>query len=198
VVDEKLRVRQVLRTAYLSLDDDMRMLAATLLQPRRSEQLEFERAVGRVLLFAGFTVNGYARESWLSDAADLLSHAPDHRALLVVECTTGPLQSRDGKLSRLVARRRALAAAFQPEGASKQETEVIAVITTPLGRSELGHWDLSGAEADNIAVLDGGALSQLLALARGGQGPAAVPSVLAERESGIERLANLIGGIRRV
>lgn len=176
----------------------MRMLAATLLQPRRSEQLEFERAVGRVLLFAGFTVDGYAGESRLSDAADLLAHAPDHGALLVVERTTGPLQSRDGKLSRSVARRRALVAAFQPEGASKQETEVIAVIATPLGRSELGHWDLSGAEADNIAVLDGGALSQHLALARGGQGPAAVLSVLAERESSIGRLANLIGGIRRV
>jgi hypothetical protein len=195
-VDERRRVRHVLRTAYLTLDEEMRSLAIALLQPRRNDQVEFERAVARALLFAGFAVDSYAGDSRLSDAVDVLAHAPEHRLLLVVECTTGPLQSRDGKLSRLAMRAKAVSTALQTPGGDESETRVVAVMATSLARSELGQWDQTGAEADDIVVLDNGALAQLLAIARGGQGPAAVLALLQERTTAVERVATLLSRTR--
>lgn len=178
VVDERLRVQRPLVNAYRELDDEFEILTQRLLAPKRSEQGDFERAVARVFLFCGFAVDSFAGDNRLSDAVDAIAHAVDQKTVLVIECTTGPLQSRDGKLSRLVMRSRLIEAAFSPEGRSPAEVSVRSVIATPLHRSDVSSSDRNSANADGIIVLDNEGLSELLAIARSGAGPSAALRLL--------------------
>src|ERR1035437_5223070 len=125
VVDEILRVQRPLVRAYETIDPEFELLSGWLLAPRRSDQVEFERAVARVFLFCGFLVDSFAGDSRLSDAVDLIPHAPSQKVLLVIEYTTGPLQSRDGKLSRLVQRAVTVSDALAVDGEPASETAVV-------------------------------------------------------------------------
>jgi len=179
VVDEGLRVQRPLVSAYESVDPELELLSAWLLSPRKSQQVDFERAVARVLLYCGFFVDSFAGDSRMSDAVDVIAHEPTLKVLLAVECTTGPLQSRDGKLSRLVARAQAIADGLAPEGGPTSDTRVIPVIATSL--ETVSASDQASADADGIVVLTNQALSSLLGVARSGSGPAAAMALIRER-----------------
>lgn len=178
VVDERLRVQRPLVNAYRELDGEFKLLEQRLLAPERSGQIDFERAVARVFLFCGFVVDSFAGDNRLSDTVDAIAHAVDQKTVVVIECTTGPLQSRDGKLSRLVARSRSIEAAFCPEGRSPGEVSVLSVIATRLHHSDVSSSDRNSANADGIIVLDNEGLSELLAIARSGAGPSAALRLL--------------------
>ena len=182
VVDERLRVQRILVSAYEAVDPELTRLGASLLAPERSGQVEFERAVARVLLYCGFAVDSFAGDKRSGDAVDVVAHAPTEKVLLAVECTTGPLQSRDGKLSRLVARVQAIASRLDGERGPGTETVVIPVVATSLAAASAS--DEAAAQADGIVVLTNQALSELLAIARSGAGVGAALRVLRGRAAG--------------
>lgn len=182
LVNTRLRERRALQRAYELRDPELKILSERLLLPRGSDQNNFERAVARTMLLAGLVVDSYAGDSKFKESADLLAHAPEQRVLLVVECTTGPLQSKDGKLSRLVARSRAIAASLE----GGDDTRVIPIIVTSLPAADVAQSDRVAAGADGIVVLDNQGLSELLALARSGAGAAAALTLMQRRQTDAE------------
>jgi hypothetical protein len=179
VVDERSRVRVPLLKSYEVIDPQLAFLAQWLLSPGKAEQEKFERAVARVFLFCGFAVDSFTGERRLGEAADLVAHSSELMVLLVVECTTGPLQGREGKLSRLSQRAHAIRQAMTAAGDHTSQIEVIPVIASSL--DTVSESDRSAANVDKIVVLTNQSLARLLSIARTGAGPKSAMSVLRER-----------------
>jgi hypothetical protein len=193
-LDERLRVQRVLVGAYEVVDPELALLGTWLLVPEKTGQVDFERAVARVLLFCGFVVDSFAGDKRLSDAVDIVAHAPEERVLLTVECTTGPLQAREGKLSRLVARAHAIAERLDPVSVADGRSAVIPVIASSL--KTVSASDRLAAEADGIVVLTNQALSELLAIARSGAGTSAALRVLRDYSTSVAPQSLRLGGRR--
>lgn len=189
VVNARIRERRVFLRSYELNDPELNILSERLLLSQGSDQDNFERAVARTMLFAGLVIDSFVADKRFKDAPDLLAHAPEQRVLLVVECTTGPLQSKDGKLSRLVARSRAIVAALD----QADDTKVIPVIITSLAAADVAQSDRAAAEADGIVVLDNQGLSELLALARTGAGATATLTPIQRRQPGAGLVSRFFG-----
>ena len=122
-------------SAYEVFDADLADLRAWLLNPAPSDKDRFELAVSRLLTFAGFCVDHlWDLRKKLSDAPDILAYALGHGGVMLVECTTGPLQSKEGKPSRLVQRAADVRAAL----ASDPEAVVVPVLVTSFRQESVG------------------------------------------------------------
>jgi len=152
-----------------------------------SKTAEFEQAVARLFTFLGFQVDSFASHKRLSEGVDALAHDPFSRTLLALECTTMTLDT-GGKLGKLVARTRALAAAMP-------NTEVLPVIVTALPPDHLAEAEVQKAGQDGVAIVDRDGLAELASAASAGL---PTKSVLASIRAMVPQFPNTSGGIARL
>lgn len=131
--------------AYVACDPDMEEFQASIDGGGSKKSRAFERAVGRLFHFLGFSTDTLACESRLTDAVDVVAFAPDQELCLAIECTVGSIDS-GGKLGKLVARTMALRE-------SMRGSVVHPVLATSLKRSQIADGELSKAAEDGIVVL---------------------------------------------
>jgi hypothetical protein len=148
--------------AYRVFDSGAGWLTHLLTEPLPSEKDDFHRAVARLFTFLGFYVDSFVGEKKLEGLGivDFLAHAPLERCLFVVECTTGQLASKDGKLGKLVTRARDIQDALRSVSAD----EVLPVMVTSL--LNVPDYELEDAATDGVAVLTQPNLDELLLMAK--------------------------------
>lgn len=162
--------------AYRVFDADLEALTGSLGAEGSRGAAQFDSAVARLLLFAGFQVNRLSGDHRLTDAPDLIAHTESGHMCLALECTTGSINSK-GKLGKLVSRVTALQGALS-------DADVRGALVTSLERSRLSDAELAAAAQDNVIVLAREDLQELLTIAEGG---APIIQVLGYLESRIPR-----------
>lgn len=135
-------------SGYSLVDPKLELLRKRLTPSPGRDSALFERAVARVFTFAGFVTDGYAFEKGLTNGPDALAYAPDGSTLLVIECTTGPLSSKEGKMSQLIAR-----TARVRDRCAQSVATVLPVIVSSLPRGEFADFELTAAATDRVCVL---------------------------------------------
>ncbi len=152
---------------YRLLDPELAMLETWLSGTAKpNPQEKFECGVGRLFVLAGFQVDQLSTDKRLSDAVDLMAHAPRQQVCLVVECTTGSVDLR-GKLGMFVKR-------IEEVRRAVSEVKVIGVLVTSTPLAGTSQADLARAHADALVVVTGDDLGRLLQLVRAGTSAGAV------------------------
>lgn len=105
----------------------------------------FEEAVARLFHLLGFSVDYLGGSKALSDAADVIAIADDHKLCLVVEVTSSSLDTK-GKLGKLVARTASLRA-------SVPDWHMVPTIVSKLEREWVSAADMATAANDTVTVL---------------------------------------------
>ncbi len=114
----------------------------------RRASKEFEQAVSRLFELAGFHSAALDSYAGMTEAPDILAHHPTKSLVLVVECTLGPLQSKQGKPARLLDRVLQLR-----QLAALGEAEVVPVMAVGRARENVSKGELDSVGLDDISVL---------------------------------------------
>lgn len=148
---------------YRVFDRDLTELNRLLTAPQPKDKDLFHSAVSRLFTIAGFSVDSFVADKPLQGRhrgpVDFIAYAPTERFVLVVECTTGTLASKEGKAGRLVTRARDVQAAL----ANVSGDEVLAMMVTAL--EAVPESELQDAATDGVAVVTLPDLGALLRLA---------------------------------
>jgi len=118
---------------------------------------QFEQGVARLLTFLGFGTDVLGNAKNLDAAVDVIAYADPHPVVLVVECTTGPLNDR-GKTEKLIRRARAVKKAVGSR-------RVIPVIVTSQDRTAIAPHVLEQVGKKRVCVVGKNDLSDLLLMA---------------------------------
>jgi hypothetical protein len=163
LVDISARGQNERVLAYALTDPSLAILRTQLQLGSAAEARIYEKNVTRLFAFGGYITDGYAFEKHLTHGPDALAFAPDGTSVLVLECTTGPLASRSGKLSQLVSRATRIRERLSRAGSPI----VLPVIVTALPRAELAEAELMDAATDRVSVLAQEDIQDLLDLVIG-------------------------------
>lgn len=155
--------------AYGALDPELRALRTTLLPASlaqaKTAKRDFEHAVARLLSLAGFRADALGGFPGVQDAADVLATTPDGTSSLLVECTVGPLNTREGKPARLFERVDAV------QRQLGRGARVLPVMATVRHGEAVAPSEREAAGRDGIVVLVREDLEQLLEKALRGAPP---------------------------
>jgi hypothetical protein len=141
---------------YETIDPGLRVLRAWLF-PKKEDRPKFEAGVARLFMFAGFHVDFLTGDKVLDDGADLLAHHTAGARCLVVECTTGSLNS-GGKIGKLVKRVGELRSACP-------EIRVDGVLVASSPQKDLAKSERESAGAEGVSIVSAEGLSELLRMA---------------------------------
>jgi hypothetical protein len=147
-------------STFRVFDQDLESIRESLAAEGSQGAAQFDPAVCLLFALAGFQVIPLSRDNRLREAPDFIAHVPGSLVCLVVECTTGPLNSNE-KLGKILARAEAVRRACPEMG-------VQAIIVTSLEREQVLEADLHAAAQDDLAVMCGEDLDELLTLVLGG------------------------------
>lgn len=145
-------VSNLRRLVYEGVDPSSKNLAMVL--SNRTDSTGFERGVRRLFHLLGFAVDGFAGEGRLTDAPDVLAFDEPGNLLLVIECTTGSIDS-EGKLGKLI-KRRALFESLAPE------FDVRGVMISVLTENELSSAEVERCARDRLILISYDELQELI------------------------------------
>lgn len=163
-------------SSYGTVDRELRRLREALFNSDGTKSKEFERAVSKLFVLAGLAVDMLADDPKAGQAADALVFDDSTSNVLVVECTTGPL-NQDGKMARLKKRTADIQEALQSLG----RLQARAVLVCSLQGDRLSTAELDAASRDRMAVLSREDLETILQLALDGEPPDLVLALVLDR-----------------
>jgi len=162
--------------AYGTVDVELKRLRESLFKSDGTKSKEFERAVARLFLLAGLAVDMLADDPKLGPGADATVYDDLTSTVLVVECTTGPL-NQNGKLARLKKRVADVQEAIGHPGSLRAQ----AVMVSSLRADRLSAGELESAGRDNMAVLSREDLESIFQVASNSEPPDAVLELVRNR-----------------
>jgi len=162
--------------AYGTVDVELKRLRESLFKSDGTKSKEFERAVARLFLLAGLAVDMLADDPKLGPGADATVYDDLTSTVLVVECTTGPL-NQNGKLARLKKRVADVQEAIGHPGSLRAQ----AVMVSSLRADRLSAGELESAGRDNMAVLSREDLESIFQVASNSEPPDAVLELVRDR-----------------
>lgn len=144
--------------AHEVFDPGLKILEEAL-SGRRKEHA-FECAIGWLLSFCGFRPLTYGSVQLANPEVDVLAYAPEHNAILGVECTLQQPNIKD-KMRKFFHR-------CQTIRGKLRRHHVMGALATPLLANEVPPADKDEAAENDIALLTGERLKQLLQMAQAG------------------------------
>ncbi len=142
---------------YEKLDPGFEKFGAGLAPKDRKTRAFFEESIRLLFSFLGFScVKPPTQES-----VDIVAFTDDPQQVLLVECTTENPELRD-KLSKLASRRTAYRKATQV-------IKLLALVATPLPRSDVSPLDQERASRDGLVLITGENLVKLVEMANRGK-----------------------------
>lgn len=146
---------------YAALDPGLSAFNDALRTEPDGNAHEFEEAVARLLTFLGLSVDLLGRSKLVPGSVDAIAYDVASATVLVVECTTGQINS-GGKIGKLTDRVRRVSDALS-------SYNVQGVLATPMSRDNLAEGDLLSAREHGLAVLSREDLGKLMTMVHAGR-----------------------------
>lgn len=157
LVDYKSAGRNLRARVYSTFDPGFEKLRAALKQEGKAKPASFEEAVGRVLWFNGLAVDVVGGQHSVTDAVDIIAHAPRHDLIFLVECTVQALNT-GGKIGKFVERLRAVRK-------ENKNHKVLGVLATPRDQVIIDPAEKKLTDSAGLSVLSAAEMDSLLQMA---------------------------------